>query len=182
MCGISLFIGSNAETVTGNTQKLFDFQKHRGPDGGKVETLALPSGKHIGLAHNLLALTGNSKPAVQPLHHTASNSVLLFNGEVYNYESLKQISQLQGTEWTTDADSEVLHQLLLKLKLPALQQVDGMFALALTDLNQEVVILARDAAGMKPLYYHTDSEGNFMVSSEFFLVKEVYGRLTTNCH
>ena len=166
MCGISLFIGSNAETVARNTQKLFDFQKHRGPDGGKVETLALPSGKHIGLAHNLLALTGNSKPAVQPLHNTASNTVLLFNGEVYNYESLKQIPQLQGTDWATDSDSEVLHQLLLKLKLPALQQVDGMFALALTDLNQEIVILARDAAGMKPLYYHTDEEGNFIVASE----------------
>lgn len=166
MCGISLFIGTNAETVAINTQKLFDFQKHRGPDGGQVNQFDLPSGKSIGLAHNLLAITGSQQPAIQPLHHKESNTVLLFNGEIYNYQSLKKLPQLQAVNWQTQTDTEVLHHLILSLKLPGLQQVDGMFALALADLNQEIVILARDAAGMKPLYYHTDANGNFMVASE----------------
>lgn len=166
MCGISLFIGTNAETVAINTQKLFDFQKHRGPDGGITKQFDLPSRKSIGLAHNLLAITGTQNLVSQPLIHQESNTVLLFNGEVYNYQALKKVPQLQVVTWQSDTDTEVLLQLLLKLKLPALQQVDGMFALALADLSQEVIILARDAAGMKPLYYHTDADGNFMVASE----------------
>jgi len=166
MCGISIAIHTNPDQAKTNVSKLYLAQKHRGPDGGSEKHFPFAKESFIGLGHNLLSFTGNRTDGLQPVHDVASNTVFLFNGEVYNHHALRSLPIFSSHQWQTDTDTEVIHQLLVKGKVPALKELEGMFALALADLNQGILLLARDVAGMKPLFYYSDEAGNFLVASE----------------
>ncbi len=145
MCGIAGAVGENSEALV---QKMLEALKHRGPDGR-----GLYSQGNLTLGSVLLRITGNMG---QPLHN---NGALTYNGEIYNFRDLAQRIHLK-----TDSDSEVLF-CLIKLKgvEEALKELDGDYAFAYA--SDGIIQLARDPAGVKPLYY-TKSGELFAFASE----------------
>ena len=165
MCGIGGMLG-NPETAV--VQRMNQLQVHRGPDGQNVW-----SNDHVAFAHTRLAIV-DVHGSQQPIHGSNEHT-LIVNGEIYNHRQLR--SKLTNYPFTTSGDSEVilaLHEQYLA-KNPQrpsasdhaswLEQLDGMYAIALWDgLNQQL-ILARDSLGIKPLV-KTKVEGTLLFASE----------------
>ena len=165
MCGIGGMLG-NPDTAV--VQRMNQLQVHRGPDGQNVW-----SNDHVAFAHTRLAIV-DVHGSQQPIHGSNEHT-LIVNGEIYNHLQLR--SKLTNYPFTTSGDSEVilaLHEQYLanSHKSPSasdhaswLEQLDGMYAIALWDgLNQQL-ILARDSLGIKPLV-KTEVEGTLLFASE----------------
>jgi len=90
---------------------------------------------------------------------------LVFNGEIYNYRSLRDGLVAQGYRFRTDSDAEVIVNLYQRDGERFYSQLDGMFALAIYDCKEDALILARDPAGKKPLFYHFQ-DGEIQFASE----------------
>ena len=125
---------------------------HRGPDsGGKFQ---LP---HLALAIRRLSIidleTGN-----QPLSNETGEITLVFNGEIYNYRELCQGLRERGHHFKTHSDGEAIIHLYEEQGPDCLRELNGMFAIALWDDRAKRLLLARDRAGEKPLYYWRDGQ------------------------
>jgi len=156
MCGIHLIL-SNKKEHAAKVKQMAESAVHRGPDGLHVKE-TIVGNKFLGLGHNLLHIVGE-KPTVQPLMTT--NSALIFNGEIYNYNELAKKYDLEkGSN-----DSSVLHALLEKKGLGCLGELNGMFSFAFIDFKKQKVCLARDTFGQKPLYFSSQNN-ELIVSSE----------------
>jgi asparagine synthase (glutamine-hydrolysing) len=127
----------------------------RGPDGSGEWFSA---DRHVGLAHRRLAIIDLSERAAQPMASADGNLVVTFNGEIYNYASLKEGLQQRGYAFRTTSDTEVLLYLYAEYGVNMLGLMRGMFALAIYDLRKKGVLLARDPYGIKPLYYADDGQ------------------------
>ncbi len=133
MCGIAGAAGKDPEA---SVQKMLEAIKHRGPDGTGIFSL-----DHVTLGSVLLKITGDKN---QPIHNRGA---LTYNGEIYNFREIAQKRNIK-----TDSDSEVLFDLIESIGIEAaLKELDGDYAFA---YGSDVEIqLARDPAGVKPLYY-----------------------------
>lgn len=160
MCGIHGFCWQDADKSTVNT--MIKAAHHRGPDGSGSW-----GNSFITLGHNLLAISDEPSLSSQPWHHR--NTVLAFNGEIYNYRELR--GELQHT-FATDTDTEVLAVGLEQHGVDFLSKLDGMFALAFYDKSANKLILARDTNGSKPLYYGR-LDGRLAFSSEIKSLLEI---------
>jgi len=144
MCGIHGFNFKDERLI----RKMVATTPHRGPDGEGV----FVDGK-ISLGHNLLAITEQSQKSKQPSYSKDGRYVLVYNGEIYNYRTLRKNLQRQGFRFETDGDTEVLMAGLSKYGINFLRQLNGMFALAFYDKQEQKLFLARDQMGRRPLYY-----------------------------
>lgn len=138
MCAIHGFLWPDPAAAAG----MVGAARHRGPDGDGVW-----ADHRVTLAHNLLAVADGVAASRQPWHH--AGTVLVYNGEVYNYRELRKT--LRHT-CTTDSDTEVLAAGLVEQGPDFLRKVDGMFALAWYDPAAGRLVLARDPNGARPLY------------------------------
>ncbi len=121
--------------------------RHRGPDSaGKFE---LP---HLALAIRRLSII-DLETGDQPLSNEAADVTLVFNGEIYNYRELRKGLLARGHHFNTHSDGEVIAHLYEEKGADCLRELNGMFALALWDAPARRLLLARDRAGEKPLYY-----------------------------
>lgn len=135
---------------------------HRGPDGSGEWANA----EHrVGLAHRRLAIIDLSPRGRQPMTNEDGTIWLVFNGEIYNYQSLRKDLIAKGHQFTSDTDSEVLVHLYEELGEAMLDKLNGMFAFAIYDMRQRKLMLARGPAGIKPLYYAVH-QGALYFSSE----------------
>ena len=91
---------------------------------------------------------------------------MLYNGEIYNYELLKELTGQHPLDFTTSGDTEVLFQ-GVQADPEFLKKVDGMYAFCVFDEHQKKITISRDLFGQKPLFYGYDAEGSLVVSSEF---------------
>ncbi len=120
---------------------------HRGPDdqGYFVK-------ENVGLAMRRLSVidlfTGH-----QPIHNEDHSIWVVFNGEIYNYKSLREDLELKGHKFYTSSDTETIVHLYEEYEEDFLNKLNGMFAIALWDKNKNKLLLARDRVGIKPLYY-----------------------------
>ena len=131
---------------------------HRGPDAeGFYDDPA------IALGHRRLSIIDLSGAANQPFIDPTGNYVMVFNGEMYNYRELKQ--QLSDYPFTTSSDTEVLMAAFCKWGIDCVKLLEGMFAFAIWDKRNEILWLARDRMGVKPLYFFRDDHA-FAFSSE----------------
>lgn len=122
---------------------------HRGPDGTKIEML-----ENAGcIGHNRLSIIDLNSRAEQPMWDTSRRFCLSFNGEIYNFKSLRKTLRQQGVQFYTESDSEVLVQAWAKWEINSLPHLVGMFAFALWDNKLQQLYLVRDRMGEKPLYY-----------------------------
>ena len=164
MCGISGMFGSPEPSIVKSMTLL---QHHRGPDGKGIW-----NDEHISLGHSRLAIV-DLEGSPQPIT-SDHGCILVVNGEIYNYQQLRQSNQ--NYPWKTMGDSEsilALHRTRIhNLEQPSasdhckwLNQLDGMFSLSLWDPAKKQLILARDEMGIKPLL-RTTINGSLLFASE----------------
>ena len=134
---------------------------HRGPDAHGSERVGL-----AGLVHTRLAIIDLSPTGAQPMWSPGRGSLIAYNGEVYNFSALRAELEAQGERFAGRSDTEVVLRLLVKDGESALARLDGMFALALLDGRGEELLLARDRAGQKPLYWAPLPGGGWAFASE----------------
>jgi asparagine synthase (glutamine-hydrolysing) len=161
MCGIAGVVAriGSAPPDARILSRMCDTIEHRGPD---AEGTFLRDG--VGLGARRLAIIDLST-GDQPIRNEDQTVVLVYNGEIYNYRELRKTLAARGHRFRTGSDGEVLVHLWEEEGLDFLQEVNGMFALALFDSRRQAVILARDRIGIKPLYV-ADTGSHVVFGSE----------------
>lgn len=134
----------------------------RGPDGSA--SWRSTDGR-VALAHRRLAIIDLSESAAQPMIDVDTDNVISFNGEIYNYKSLRAELEAKGHRFRTTSDTEVLLKLYLQDGQEMVHRLRGMFAFAIWDGRRGGMFLARDHFGIKPLYY-TDDGRTLRAASE----------------
>lgn len=162
MCGIvGIFDLSAKRPVDEPTLgRMADTLLHRGPDGG-----GLFADDGVGLGHRRLAIIDLSGGR-QPLSDVTGQIVLVFNGEIYNYQDVARELAAKGYRFLTHSDTEVIANAWLAWGEACLDKFNGMFAFALYDRKRDCLFIARDRLGEKPLYYTIDAQGRFLFGSE----------------
>ncbi len=163
MCGISGIYGRAADART-RTAAMNAALAHRGPD---AEGLWEDEG--IALGHRRLAVIDLSSEADQPMRSACGNYAIAYNGEIYNFRTLREELAPEAAEagmpFRTDSDTEVLLTGLALRGPQFLRRCNGMFAFAFWSVRERRLLLARDRIGIKPLYY-TRSGQNLAFASE----------------
>lgn len=162
MCAISGKIYLNGGTVNPIEIKLLnDKLAHRGPDD---QGIFISKNKKVGLGNRRLSVIDLSYKGHQPMSYLNRYQITQ-NGEIYNYRTLKKELIKSGYRFNSDCDTEVILALYDKYKSNCLKYLRGMFAFALYDERENLIFLARDRIGKKPLkYYHKN--GVFIFASE----------------
>ena len=154
MCGI---VGGNRKQW--NYEKAVGAIGHRGPDGTDIYR-----GEGFSLGFARLAIIDLSPNAMQPMADEDGKVRIVYNGEIYNYKSLRRKLE-KNFLFRTVSDTEVVLAAYLQYGDSFVQYMDGMFAIAIFDERVKKVKLFRDRAGVKPLYYYYDGK-NFAFCSE----------------
>lgn len=169
MCGIAgLLVAKGAQTpgiaLRQSLEAMNEAMLHRGPDGGGFW---VSDNQTIGLAHRRLAIVDLSPDAAQPMCNADQSLQLTFNGEIYNHAQLRVELETAGHLFKTDhSDSEVLiHGYREWGTVGLLNRLDGMFAFAIWDVEKNLLTIARDRIGIKPIYFSRHG-GVFRFASE----------------
>lgn len=157
MCGFVGYVGKQNEKVLKNmTNKII----HRGPDSDGY----FMSDK-VNLGFRRLSIIDLNKSGSQPMYNEDKSLVIVFNGEIYNYQDLKKDLIKKGHKFKSTSDTEVLIHGYEEYKEELLNKLRGMFAFVIYDIKNDLLFGARDFYGIKPFYYYQD-EKNFMFGSE----------------
>jgi asparagine synthase (glutamine-hydrolysing) len=162
MCGINGFQSEDRDKLVLMNKAV----AHRGPD---AEGVFVERG--ISLGHTRLSILDTREVANQPMHSRDGRFILVFNGEIYNFQELRE--EIGGDTFQTSGDTEVLLRGYEKWGSSLFARLSGIFALAIYDREKGVLTLARDQVGVKPLYYY--EEGEHMVFSSEIKALLSYG-------
>ncbi len=172
MCGISGFWQNQRgdEPPTEILNRMAATLAHRGPDDSGTFH---ESASGVGLAFRRLAIIDLSKSGSQPMASASGRFVIVFNGEVYNFEEIR--AELGPHSWRSRSDTEVMLEAIERWGVEAaVQRFVGMFAFALWDRSERRLYLVRDRVGIKPLYYgHIN--GSFVFASELKAIQQFPG-------
>ncbi len=160
MCGICGIFSFKAQVEPAAIKNMCRCLQHRGNNGNGVWI-----DKNIGLGHQRLAIIDLNPGANQPFINKRQDAVLTFNGEIYNFKSLKK-QFFSDFPFRTSSDTEVLAELLSSKQSAALEQLNGMFAFAFYDRQRQKLTCARDRLGIKPFYYSYSPKNHFIFASE----------------
>ncbi len=154
MCGIAgiLYFDQQKRPDAVVLKAMSDAIAHRGPDGE-----GFYRGRGIGLAHRRLAII-DLEGGRQPLSNEDGTIHIVFNGEIYNYQSLRRTLESKGHRFTTASDTEVLVHLYEEHGEGLVEHLRGMFAFAIWDDKTRTLLLGRDRVGLKPLYIYRDAD------------------------
>ena len=167
MCGIVGFIDFNKKLSVDQLNKFIQSLSHRGPDDNGDFFLKIPK-CNIAIGHTRLTILDPSIKGKQPM--TYKDIVISFNGEIYNFMSIRDDLEKKGYVFETKTDTEVLLKAYDCWGLKFINKVNGMFAISLFDKPQRKLYLLRDRLGVKPLYW-SFSDDNFIFSSEIKVFK-----------
>ncbi len=164
MCGIAgifNFFGRPVESLP--LQNMLSVQHHRGPDD---QHYWINTNARTGLAHNRLKIIDLSEAAAQPMHYLGRYTIT-FNGEIYNYKTLRANLEAKGHRFVSNSDTEVLLAMFAQYGKECVKHLDGMFAFAIWDEETQSLFCARDRFGEKPFhYYYSATQGQFIFASE----------------
>jgi asparagine synthase (glutamine-hydrolysing) len=161
MCGISGFYSINKRFSKQDLIKMTDALALRGPDADGYFI-----SENAGLGHRRLSIIDLSDNANQPMYSADNRYVMVYNGEVYNYDEIaSELKQKFNSEFKTSSDSEVVLEAYSRYGSDFVEKLNGMFAIAIYDKQKNELFLCRDRIGIKPLYYFWDGE-NFAFASE----------------
>jgi asparagine synthase (glutamine-hydrolysing) len=162
MCGIAGFIDQNKLLNDVTIKSMSDSLSHRGPnDAGDY----FNNNHHcsIGLGHRRLSIIDLSNHGHQPMYY--DGLWMVYNGEIYNYKSIKQELIDSGYEFNSSSDTEVILKLYHKEGIGFLEKINGMYAIGVYSEKTDELLLIRDRAGVKPLYY-SNKNGALIFGSE----------------
>lgn len=155
VCGICGAIVSTGLDLEKPVRRMMAAMVHRGPDDEGYESLPLqtPSnGASVAFGFRRLAILDLTPSGHQPMVNLATGDCLVFNGEIYNFRHLRSRLMVEGVRFKSTGDSEVLLAALVNWGERALDEIEGMFALAFYHAASNRILLARDPVGIKPLY------------------------------
>ena len=171
MCGIAGFLrASFPEAGIDTLKKMGQALFHRGPDAGG-EFLD----KEVALCHRRLSIIDLSSEGNQPMFSPDDRYTIVFNGEIYNFLSLREELGKSGYRFRTRTDTEVILALYEKDGVKCLEKMNGMFAFAIYDKMEKELFLARDRIGKKPLYFYHNGDGRFAFASEIKALLQIPG-------
>lgn len=159
MCGIVGIISKNKEElhkIEAATQTL----SKRGPDNQSTQLF-----DGLAFGHARLSIIDTTNAANQPFSDQTGRYTIVFNGEIFNFQELKQELLNDGITFKTASDTEVLLYLFIKHGAACLEKLNGFFAFAIFDKNENSLFIARDRMGVKPLLYYFDGS-TFIFGSE----------------
>jgi asparagine synthase (glutamine-hydrolysing) len=162
MCGIAGIFDVQANRTIDETvlNRMRDRLIHRGPD--EAGSMTEPG---VGLAHRRLSIIDLSS-GQQPLRHSSQPVSIVFNGEIYNFQEIREQLSAKGHEFHTASDTEVIVNAWIEWGEDCVSHLRGMFAFALWDGRKQTLFCARDRLGVKPLLYHLTDDGFFIFASE----------------
>jgi asparagine synthase (glutamine-hydrolysing) len=166
MCGIAgVFNLHQPQPIEASLLKqINNVQLHRGPDdeGYYIDP-------YVGLAHRRLSIIDLAS-GHQPIFNEDDSVVIVFNGEIYNYQALYEELKHLGHTFKTVSDTEVIVHAWEEWQEGCLERFTGMFAFALWDKNKKQLFLARDRVGKKPLHYSVTPDGQLVFGSELKVI------------
>lgn len=162
MCGITGFVDFNKKSSEELLAEMSNCLSHRGPDGQGTYFSETPKAT-VGLGHRRLSIIDLSTAANQPMHYDGLH--VIFNGEIYNYNEIRNELISLGHKFLTHSDTEVILHGWREWGEKSIRKWHGMFAIALFDEKTNKLICIRDRAGVKPFYYYFNN-GLFLFGSE----------------
>ena len=150
MCGIAGYIGQT-NLSQDSVEKTLSIMKNRGPNCQKFIKDRFEQNEVI-LLHSRLSIIDISSGR-QPMKGEDGNFIV-FNGEIYNFESLRMELKEKGYLFKSKSDTEVVLNMYLEYGIDFLSKLNGIFGLAIYDYRVEELFVARDALGVKPVYYY----------------------------
>lgn len=159
MCGIAGWITyhNNIEEQVDIQTQMLETLKRRGPNDNGTYTE-----EHVNLMHARLSIM-DPENGVQPMHY--KQYVITYNGELYNTKEIKKDLIEKGYHFTTECDTEVLLKAYVCYQERCLDMLNGIFAFAIWNKEEQTLFMARDRLGVKPFFYYLDDE-NFLFASE----------------
>lgn len=167
MCGITGYVNADGRAADRAVlEKMNRAIVHRGPDDDGFYI-----NENVGLAMRRLSII-DLAGGHQPIHTLDRSKWLIFNGEIYNYQELREDLIERGHKLYTKSDTEAVLHLYDEFGVDSLQYLRGMFAFAIWDEAEKTLFLARDRVGKKPLLYSLQTNGDLIFGSEFTAVLE----------
>ena len=163
LCGEFRFDGSAPEQ--GVIERMKQKLVKRGPDSEGIY-IKTP----VALGHRRLAIIDLSDKAAQPMLDEAAGVSLVFNGTIYNYPDLRKELQALGHTFKSTGDTEVILRSYIEWGESCVTRLQGMFAIAIWDSNKQVMLLARDRSGIKPLYFSQTAQRLLFASNTQALI------------
>ncbi len=172
MCGIiGIFdLKKNAEELRGKALQMSAKQRHRGPDWSGIFL-----SENAIMVHERLSIVDPTS-GKQPLYSADGKLVLAVNGEIYNHKELRK-NLKEPYQFLTHSDCEIILALYREKGINFLEDLNGIFAFALYDIEKDAYLIARDHMGIIPLYQGWDELGNFYVSSELKCINGVCNKI-----
>lgn len=157
MCGICGFNWEDEATLSRMTQVM----RHRGPDQSGFYCT-----KETSLGHQRLSIIDLSENGRQPMGSEDGQAWIVFNGEIYNYRTIRESLKQRGYRFKSRTDTEVILHAYREYGYKCLERFNGMFGFCIWDARSKTFFIARDRLGKKPLYYYYDGEKRFVFASE----------------
>src|SRR5665647_763401 len=162
MCGITGYIDYKSTTEEKVLINMVASMKHRGPDDHGT-AMYLCDNYLVGLGQSRLSVIDTSSAGHQPM--TYKHFSIVYNGEIYNYNEIKNILIKLDHIFQSNSDTEVILHAYEQWGTDCVQQFIGMFAFAIYNKKEETIVFFRDRAGVKPLYYYLN-DGLILFGSE----------------
>ena len=150
MCGIGAILDPAGTSGQHAAERMVEALRHRGPDGEALRRIG-----PVALAHTRLAII-DVAGGDQPLASEDGRVTAIVNGEIYNHAELRTGLERRGHRWATNSDSEVVVHAYEEHGLDCVRHLNGIFAFVIWDDREQRLVAARDAFGVKPLYWWTD--------------------------
>ena len=150
MCGIGAILDPAGTSGQDAAERMVEALRHRGPDGDALRRIG-----PLALAHTRLAII-DVAGGDQPLDSEDGRVTAIVNGEIYNHRELRAGLEERGHRWATNSDSEVVVHAYEEHGVDCVRHLNGIFAFVIWDAREDRLVAARDAFGVKPLYWWTD--------------------------
>lgn len=168
MCGIAGILGSPDTVHRPVLEAVSNLLAHRGPDDQGIEVLKVDEGQGVllGLVHRRLSIIDLSPAGHQPMKDEETGNWIVYNGEIYNYQDLRQSLIEVERVFKSTSDTEVVLKAYDQYGTRCLERLRGMFAFAIWDERDKKLFMAVDRFGIKPFYYYLGTKREFYFSSE----------------
>ena len=160
MCGINGYVSTTARAQARRVERMNQALQHRGPDEGGVVQLGPAC---LGMARLSIVDLAHGQ---QPMSSAGGRHTLVYNGELYDHDQLREDMTRRGLRFRTSSDTEVLLEAWAERGEACLDDLNGMFGFAVWDRDEQSLTLVRDPVGIKPLYWWLGSDGELVFSSE----------------